>query len=135
LHVRPRGVAEWDSATRSLLDGIRIFERVAAKGAMLKALDRQWLDLTTPLGRGIMAFLSALAEDERARILAMAVAQQRENEALSSVSTPNSRPIKSARPQVWLVKVGKAYALSLVTITSATQPYHRAGLERASSIA
>jgi DNA invertase Pin-like site-specific DNA recombinase len=39
---------------------------------MLKALDRQWLDLTTPLGRGILAFLSALAEDERARILARA---------------------------------------------------------------
>ena len=41
-------------------------------GAMLKALDRQWLDLTTPLGKGILAFLSALAEDERARILARA---------------------------------------------------------------
>jgi len=65
-------VAEWDRATRSLLDGIRIIERVAAKGAMLKALDRQWLDLTTPLGKGILAFLSALAEDERARILARA---------------------------------------------------------------
>jgi hypothetical protein len=35
-------VAEWDRATRSLLYGIRIIERVAAKGAMLKALDRQW---------------------------------------------------------------------------------------------
>jgi len=65
-------VAVWDRATRSLLDGIRIIERVAAKGAMLKALDRQWLDLTTPLGKGILAFLSALAEDERARILARA---------------------------------------------------------------
>ena len=65
-------VGEWDRATRSLLDGIRIIERVAAKGAMLKALDRQWLDLTTPLGKGILAFLSALAEDERARILARA---------------------------------------------------------------
>jgi DNA invertase Pin-like site-specific DNA recombinase len=65
-------VAESDRATRSLLDGIRIIERVAAKGAMLKALDRQWLDLTTPLGKGILAFLSALAEDERARILARA---------------------------------------------------------------
>jgi DNA invertase Pin-like site-specific DNA recombinase len=26
-------VGEWDRATRSLLDGIRIIERVAAKGA------------------------------------------------------------------------------------------------------
>src|SRR5262249_53914937 len=42
------------------------------RGATLKALDRQWLDLTTPLGKGILAFLPALAEDERARILARA---------------------------------------------------------------
>ena len=65
-------LAEWDRATRSMMDGIRIIERVAARGAMLKALDRQWLDLTTPIGKGILAFLSALAEDERARILARA---------------------------------------------------------------
>jgi DNA invertase Pin-like site-specific DNA recombinase len=65
-------LAEWDRATRSMLDGIRIIERVAAREATLKALDRQWLDLTTPLGKGILAFLSALAEDERARILARA---------------------------------------------------------------
>lgn len=44
----------------------------AARGATLKALDRQWLDLTTPLGKDILAFLSALAEDERALILARA---------------------------------------------------------------
>lgn len=65
-------LAEWDRATRSMLDGIRIIERVAARGASLKALDRQWLDLTTPVGKGILAFLSALAEDERVRILARA---------------------------------------------------------------
>jgi DNA invertase Pin-like site-specific DNA recombinase len=65
-------VAEWDRATRSLFDGIWSIERVAAKGAMLKALDRHWLDLTTSLGKGILAFLPALAEDERARILARA---------------------------------------------------------------
>src|SRR5262245_44930444 len=65
-------LAEWDRATRSMLDGIRIIERVAARGATFKALDRQWLVLTTPLGKGILAFLSALAEDERARILARA---------------------------------------------------------------
>ena len=44
-------LAEWDRATRSMTDGIRIIERVAARGAALKALDRQWLDLTTPLGK------------------------------------------------------------------------------------
>src|SRR5262249_14413904 len=63
-------VAEWDRATRSLLDGIRIIERIAAKGAMLKALDRQCLGLTTLLGKGILEFLSALAEAEGARIFA-----------------------------------------------------------------
>jgi DNA invertase Pin-like site-specific DNA recombinase len=71
----PRDVlvlAEWDRATRSMMDGIRIIERVAARGAMLKALDRPSLDLTTPIGKGILAFLSALAEDERARIFARA---------------------------------------------------------------
>ena len=62
-------LAEWDRATRSMIDGIRIIERVSARGAMLKALDRQWLDLTTPIGKGILAFLSALAEDERVRNL------------------------------------------------------------------
>ena len=41
-------------------------------GATFKALDRKWLDLTTPIGRGILAFLSSLAEDERARILVRA---------------------------------------------------------------
>ena len=65
-------LAEWDRATRSMLDGIRIIERVAARGATFKALDRQWLDLTTLLGKGILAFLSAPAEDERGRILARA---------------------------------------------------------------
>jgi DNA invertase Pin-like site-specific DNA recombinase len=32
-------------------------------------LDKLHLDLTTPIGRGFIAFLSALAEDERHRIL------------------------------------------------------------------
>jgi DNA invertase Pin-like site-specific DNA recombinase len=32
-------------------------------------LDKPQLDLTTPLGRGFIAFLSAMAEDERGRIL------------------------------------------------------------------
>jgi DNA invertase Pin-like site-specific DNA recombinase len=45
---------------------------VAARGATFKALDRKWLDLTTPIGRGILAVLSSLAEDKRARILARA---------------------------------------------------------------
>lgn len=61
-------LAEWDRATRSMADGIKIMERVHERGALIKVLDRQWLDLTTPIGKGILAFLSSLAEDERERI-------------------------------------------------------------------
>ena len=61
-------LAEWDRATRSMTDGIRIMERVHERFAAIKVLDRTWLDLTTPIGKGILAFLSALAEDERERI-------------------------------------------------------------------
>jgi DNA invertase Pin-like site-specific DNA recombinase len=32
-------------------------------------LDKPHLDLTTPIGRGFIAFFSALAEDERQRIV------------------------------------------------------------------
>ncbi len=35
----------------------------------VKVLDKPHLDLTTPIGRGFIAFLSALAEDERQRIV------------------------------------------------------------------
>src|SRR5215813_4305689 len=62
-------VAEWDRATRSMLDGVSIIERIHARGALLKVLDKPYLDLTTPIGRGFIAFLSALAEDERQRIV------------------------------------------------------------------
>lgn len=61
-------IAEWDRATRSMMDGITIIQRVGDRGAAVKVLDKPWIDLTTPMGKGILAFLSALAEDERARI-------------------------------------------------------------------
>lgn len=62
-------IAEWDRATRSMQDGLTIIQRIADRGATIKVLDRSWLDLTTPMGKGILAFLSALAEDERQRIV------------------------------------------------------------------
>lgn len=62
-------VAEWDRATRSMLDGIEIMTRVSRMGAFVRVLDKPHLDLTTPLGRGLLALLSAMAEDERERIL------------------------------------------------------------------
>jgi DNA invertase Pin-like site-specific DNA recombinase len=62
-------VAEWDRATRSMMDGIQIMQRVAARGAAIKVLDKPHLDLTTPIGKGLLGLLSAIAEDERQRIV------------------------------------------------------------------
>jgi DNA invertase Pin-like site-specific DNA recombinase len=62
-------LAEWDRATRSMLDGVHIIERIHARGALLKVLDKPHLDLTTPIGCGFIAFLSALAQDERQRVV------------------------------------------------------------------
>lgn len=62
-------VAEWDRATRSMIDGIAIIDRVAMRGCFLKVLDRGYLDLTTSIGRDLMALFSAMAEDERKRIV------------------------------------------------------------------
>src|SRR5262250_1432535 len=72
LWARVVVVAEWDRATRSMMDGVHIIERIHARGAMIKVLDKPHLDLTTPIGRGFIAFLSALAEDERQRIVGRA---------------------------------------------------------------
>ncbi len=65
-------LAEWDRATRSLFDGIQIMQRVHARGAAIKVLDKPHLDLTTKIGQGFLAFLSALAEDERERMVGRA---------------------------------------------------------------
>lgn len=70
-------IAEWDRATRSMLDGIAIMTRVYQMGALVKVLDRPYLDLTTPIGKGILALLSALAEDERHRIVGRAAEGRR----------------------------------------------------------
>ena len=61
-------VAEWDRATRSMMDGIAIIDRVLARGALVKVLDKSHLDLTSTIGKGLLAFLSAIAQDERERI-------------------------------------------------------------------
>lgn len=45
-----------------MIDGIHLIERINARGALIKVLDKPHLDLTTPLGRGFIAFLSAMAE-------------------------------------------------------------------------
>jgi DNA invertase Pin-like site-specific DNA recombinase len=62
-------IAEWDRATRSMWDGLQIIKQVIDTGASIKVLDRSYIDLTTPMGRGFMAMMSAMAEDERLRIV------------------------------------------------------------------
>lgn len=62
-------IAEWDRATRSMMDGINILQRIADRGALVRVLDRDFLDLTSTLGKGILAFLSAIAQDEHERIV------------------------------------------------------------------
>jgi DNA invertase Pin-like site-specific DNA recombinase len=62
-------IAEWDRATRSMWDGLQIIKTVIDAGAAIKVLDRSYIDLATPMGRGFMAMMSAMAEDERLRII------------------------------------------------------------------
>jgi DNA invertase Pin-like site-specific DNA recombinase len=62
-------IAEWDRATRSMWDGLQIIKAVIDAGAAIKVLDRPYIDLETPMGRGFMAMMSAMAEDERLRII------------------------------------------------------------------
>jgi DNA invertase Pin-like site-specific DNA recombinase len=62
-------IAEWDRATRSMWDGLQIIKAVIDAGAVIKVWDRSYIDLTTPMGRGFMAMMSAMAEDERLRII------------------------------------------------------------------
>ena len=48
-------LAEWDRATRSMMDGITIMQRMHARGAAIKVLDKPHLDLTTKVGQGFLA--------------------------------------------------------------------------------
>src|SRR4029453_11496908 len=41
----PLIVAEWDRATRSMLDGVHLIERINTRGALIKVLDKPHLDL------------------------------------------------------------------------------------------
>jgi DNA invertase Pin-like site-specific DNA recombinase len=42
----------------------RPIKAVIDAGASIKVLDRSYIDLETPVGRGFMAMMSAMAEDE-----------------------------------------------------------------------
>jgi DNA invertase Pin-like site-specific DNA recombinase len=55
-------LADWDRAQPD--ERIHITERVHKRGIYVKVLDRSGLDLSTPSGRGILALLAGLAEDQ-----------------------------------------------------------------------
>ena len=88
-----------------MLDGIAIMERVHERGATIKALDRQFLDLSTTIGKGILAFLSALAQDERERILKRSKDGLKQPRRAGSAAAVHQRStITSAKrlPGAWL---------------------------------
>jgi len=109
-------LAEWDRATRSMIDGVAIIERINARGALVKALDKPHLDLTTPLGRGFLAFLSAMAEDERQRIVKRANAGRKA--AREHGARFGRKPTLSAEQQAdaWRRLAGGESARSLARI-------------------
>jgi DNA invertase Pin-like site-specific DNA recombinase len=62
-------IAEWDRATRSMWDGLQIPKEIIDAEATIPVLGRVSIELTSPIGRGFMAFISFMAEDERLRII------------------------------------------------------------------
>ncbi len=42
-----------------MMDGVQLIERIHKRGAPLKVLDTPHLDLTTPIGRGFVAYREA----------------------------------------------------------------------------
>jgi DNA invertase Pin-like site-specific DNA recombinase len=88
-------------ATRSMLDGVHLIERINARGGMIKVLHKAHLDLSAPIGRGVIAFLSTMAEDERQRILARCNADRQvaKPRASSSPKAQAHRPSAGRSPQ------------------------------------
>jgi DNA invertase Pin-like site-specific DNA recombinase len=86
--------AEWDWATRSMWDGLQILKEIIDAEATICVLDRAYIDLTSPNGRGFMAFSSAMAENERLRI----IKRTHEGRAIRVAYVPTMRshdPIRS----------------------------------------
>lgn len=78
-----------------------------AAGAAIRVLDKPHLDLTTKIWQGFLAFLSALAEDERERIVKRAAEGRRA--ATRSAKRMGRRPKLNERQQVtarWMLADG-----------------------------
>ena len=118
-------LAEWDRATRSMMDGIAIMQRVAGRGAFVKVLDKPHLDLTTALGRGLLALLSAMAEDERERIVGRAnagrTAAQARGTRFGRKPTLSAHQMAEARQRLAAGEsaraLGRSYSVSHSTIS------------------
>ena len=103
-------VAEWDRATRSMMDGIGLMTQIHAAEATITVLDRKALDLTTPMGRGLLGLLSSVYEEERTRIKARA--KQGVAEARRNGKTMGRKPKLSAKDASdirALVRDGQSY--------------------------
>jgi DNA invertase Pin-like site-specific DNA recombinase len=57
-----------DRLSRSLMDALRIMERIAQSGASFRSLTETNIDTATPAGRMMMQIISTFAEFERAMI-------------------------------------------------------------------
>jgi DNA invertase Pin-like site-specific DNA recombinase len=113
-------LAEWDRCTRSMIDGVAIIERINARGGLVKVLDKPHLDLTTPLGRGFLAFLSAMAEDERQRIVGRAHAGRKRGARFGRKPTLSAEQQADARRRLTggesARSLGRIYRVSHMTI-------------------
>ena len=69
-------------------------QAVIDAGAAINVLDRSYIDLATPMGRGFMAMMSAMAEHERLRI----IKRTHEGRQIARRISENSQIIRSAAP-------------------------------------
>ncbi len=121
-------IAEWDRATRSMWDGLQIIKAAIDAGATMKVLDRSYIDLETPMGRGFMAMMSALAEDERQRIIKRTHEGRQIARAkgvkMGRKPKLNTHQIKEARQRLAEGEktrdLAKIYAVSISTISRLT---------------
>lgn len=127
-------IAEWDRATRSMVDGINIMIHIHDKGGDILILDKPHLDTTSTIGRGVLALLSALAQDERERIVKRSIAglkaakargvklgrkvsltKEQQREALIMLNDPDPEKRKTTR------EVGRLFKVSASTISRLEQ--------------
>lgn len=108
-------IAECDRATRSMKDGITIIQRVADRGATIKVPDKPWFDLTSPMGMGILAFLSALAEDERSHLIHRASEGKVAAEACGVKFGPKPKLIEHQR-NVALVRLAEGDSCRIIAM-------------------